>query len=413
MEKLLLFNMSATIGGAGISFLQYLENIDRTEYEIIVYNNANHPDIADSIESMGIRVIRALNSPVVFSHFSGAEGFALSPIKVLNYLRVLGDRSKILRVLDEEKPDVVIVNSMTLFWIGQLAYRRGIRAICLHREVYPKGLFGLRTKLIKYGLDHWFSDIAFISRHEQIETAATLAHTCVIYDKVDLDKFHGIEKNVAREKLALPSDAYLVLYIGGVVKLKGAHTMMDAMNYMDNSKIKLVFLQCPEPPKKNTLKDYLSPKAIAELLLGLDYAAKVGRCYARSHNKQCFIFRPGTAAVQEYFAACDAIVFPSYVPHQARPVYEAGAARIPVIISDFPHTSEFVADGVTGFTFKPKDAKALMERIMYVYENKSTDKMCQVLENNYSNTVRYHSMATLRDEIKTLLDEPDATQNDR
>ena len=413
MEKLLLFNMSATIGGAGISFLQYLENIDRRKYEVVVYNNANHPDIADCIERMGIRVIRALNSPVVFSHFSGADGFALSPIKVLNYLLVLCDRPKIARVLDEEKPDVIIVNSMTLFWIGQLAYRRGIRAICLHREVYPKGLFGLRTKLIKYGLDHWFSDIAFISRHEQIETAATHARTCIIYDKVDLDKFHGIDRNAVREKLLLPENAYLVLYIGGVVKLKGAHTIIDAMNFMDNYNIKLVFLQCPEPPKMKTLKDYILPKAMIKLLLGLDYTAKVGSCYARSHNKQCFIFKPGTAAVQEYFVACDVIVFPSFAPHHARPIYEAGAARIPVIISDFPHTAEFVTDGVTGFTFKPKDAKALKERIMYVYDNKGTDKLRRVLENNYSNTVTGHSTATLKEEIISLLDEPDVTNNNR
>ncbi len=410
MEKLLLFNMSATIGGAGISFLQYLENIDRTKYEVVVYNNANHPDIADRIESMGIRVIRALNSPVVFSHFSGADGFALSPIKLLNYFRVLGDGFRIGRVLDKEKPDVVIVNSMTLFWIGRLAYRRGIRAICLHREVYPKGLFGLRTRLIKYGLDHWFSDIAFISMHEQAETAAVHARSRVIFDKVYLDRFYGIDKYDVRKKLALPCDAYLVLYIGGAVKLKGAHTIIDAMNYIDNKGIKLVFLPCPEAPKKKTLKDYLSVKAMAKLLLGLDYAARVGSCYAKSQNKQCFIFKSGTDSIEEYFAACDVIVFPSFAPHQARPIYEAGAARIPVIISDFPHTAEFVTDGVTGFTFKPRDAGALAERTMFVYEIKDTDEMRCVLNRNYLNTLRYHNLSTLRAEIKNLLDDPDGAK---
>jgi len=404
MEKLLLFNMSATIGGAGISFLQYLENLDREKYEIVVYNNANRPDIANRIEDMGIRVIRALNSPVVFSHFSGADGFALSPIKMLNYLRVLYDQPKIARVLDEEKPDVVIVNSMTLFWIGRLAQRRGIRAICLHREVYPKGLFGFRTKLLKYGLDRWFSDIAFISQHEEAETAAAHARTRVICDKVDLDIFHEVDKDAVREKLGLPGDAYLVLYIGGGGKLKGAHTIIDAMNYIDNSNIKLVFLQCSEPPSKKTRKDYVSPKLILKLLLGLDYAAKVGSCYASCHNKQSFIFKPESTAIQEYFAACDVIVFPSYAPHQARPAYEAGAARIPVIISDFPHTAEFVTDGVTGFTFKPKDSKALAERIIWVCNNKNSDKLRQVVENNYLNTVRDHNTTTLKKEIERLLD---------
>ncbi len=393
--------------------MQYLENIDRAKYEVVVYNNANYPDIADIIEGTGIRTIRANNSPVVFSHFSGSNGASFSPIKVLNYFSILRDSRRVARSIDEEKPDIIIVNSMTLFWIGRLAYKRGIRAICLHREVYPKGLFGLRTKLIKYGLDRWFSDIAFISHHEQIETAATHARTCVICDKVDLDKFHGIDRNVVREKLGLPSDAYLVLYIGGVAKLKGAHTIIDAMNYIDDSNIKLVFLQCPKPPKKKTLKDYMSPKAILKLLLGLDYAAKVARCYASCRNKQNIIFKPGTATIQEYFATCDVIVFPSYAPHQARPVYEAGAAMIPVIISDFPHTAEFVTDGVTGFTFKPRDAKALMKRIMYVYANKGTDTLRQVLENNYFNTVRDHSTATLRAELESLLVEPDVTKSSR
>ena len=412
MKKILLYNMASTIGGAGISFLHYLNNIDRTQYEVVVYNNANYPDIADIIEGMGIRTIRANNSPVVFSHFSGSNGVSFSPIKVLNCFSIIRDCHRVSRSIDEEKPDIIIVNSMTLFWIGRLAYKRGIRAICLHREVYPEGTFGLRSRLIKYGLDRWFTDIAFISSHEETETAATHARTCVIFDKVDLDIYRNTEdRKTVRKRLGLPIDAFLVLYVGGIALLKGAHTMIDAMNYIDNSNIKLVFLQCPEPPKKKTLKDYMSPKAMLKLLLGLDYAAKVGSCYANCNNKQCLIFKPGTTAIQEYFAACDVIAFPSYAPHQARPVYEAGAARIPVIISDFPQTAEFVTDGVTGFTFKPKDSKALAKRIMWVYENKDTDELRQVLKNNYSNTVRDHSTSTLREEIKSLLDEPDAAVN--
>lgn len=414
MKKILLFNMASTIGGAGISFLHYLNNIDRTEYEVVVYNNANYPDIADAIEGMGIRTIRAYNSPVVFSHFSGSNAAAFSPLKVLNFFSVIRDSRRVARYIDKEKPDIIIVNSMTLFWIGRLAHKRGIRAICLHREVYPKGLFGLKTKLIKHCLDRWFSDIAFISKHEERETAATHARTCVIYDKVDLDKYRNTDdKETIRKRLGLHIDAYLVLYVGGIAKLKGAHTMIDAMNFIDNSNIKLVFLQCPEPPKKKKLKEYLTPKAMLKLLLGLDYASKIGRCYAKCKNKQSFIFKPGTPTIEDYFASCDVVVFPSVAPHQARPVYEAGAAGIPVIISDFPQTAEFVADNVTGFTFKPKDSKALAKRIMWVYEHKDTEMLHEVLRNNYSNTVKNHDTAALIEEIKSLLDDPDAPQKER
>ncbi len=38
--KILFFNHACSIGGAGLSFLDILRSIDKSQYEVIVYNSS-------------------------------------------------------------------------------------------------------------------------------------------------------------------------------------------------------------------------------------------------------------------------------------------------------------------------------------------------------------------------------------
>lgn len=38
--KILFFNHACSIGGAGLSFLDILKSIDKTKYEVVVYNSS-------------------------------------------------------------------------------------------------------------------------------------------------------------------------------------------------------------------------------------------------------------------------------------------------------------------------------------------------------------------------------------
>ena len=101
-----------------------------------------------------------------------------------------------------------------------------------------------------------------------------------------------------------------------------------------------------------------------------------------------------------FYAAADIVIFPSTEPHQARPVYEAGASCKPCVISDFPNTAEFAKDGVNVLTFRPGDAKALADCV----ERLCDRQLYYSLANNgHDMCEKYHNIETLGREIRELL----------
>ena len=125
--------------------------------------------------------------------------------------------------------------------------------------------------------------------------------------------------------------------------------------------------------------------------------------YYFENNLQNIIFLEHQSDVSKCYGACNVLVFPSEKPHQARPVYEAGAANIPVIISDYPNTREFVNEE-NGYLFKPKDSKDLAEKIKLAYENKDNKDFLDKLKKNHENTIKLHNICDLKTEIKELLE---------
>jgi glycosyltransferase involved in cell wall biosynthesis len=58
------------------------------------------------------------------------------------------------------------------------------------------------------------------------------------------------------------------------------------------------------------------------------------------------------------------------LPHQARPVYESGYYGLPIVISDFPHTAEFVRHGFNGLTFEPGNFSQLASTLDVMRKHK-------------------------------------------
>ena len=74
-------------------------------------------------------------------------------------------------------------------------------------------------------------------------------------------------------------------------------------------------------------------------------------------------FRPDPERLN---AAADLVVFPSTLPHFARPVIEAGAMAVPVVASRLGGVEELVEDGMTGILVPPGDPAALGDAIARV-----------------------------------------------
>ena len=396
--KILFFNHACAIGGAGISFLDILKSIDKNKYDVVVYNSSIRPYIIEEVSKMGVKCIPGKGtSPVIWSHYNGGEYFAFSPRYIRNILNIIKDKKNIENVIKSENPDIVAVNSMTLHWIGKIARSLGKKTLCFHRETYAKGIFGIRSAYLRHSLDKNFDEVAFISRFDEKITKAKLARTSVIYDKVDISKYAEGNKENLREELNLPKDDFLVLYLGGMSRLKGTRYVFEAMNQIKEEKdIKLVFVGYKMPNQMPRLNILSSIK----MLLKDHYEYDMKKYYYEKGLKN-IIFLENQNDVSKCYGACDVLVFPSEKPHQARSVYEAGAANIPIIISDFPNTKEFI-DDENGFVFKPCSGIDLAEKIKYVKKN--NNEFSNKILINHDKTVKMHNICNLKEEITELME---------
>lgn len=401
MKKILIFNHAGSIGGAGVSLIHIMRAIDKKKYEVTVVCPNHTDELKVLLENEGCNVLVSKTSPAIFASYNGGIKNVLSIPFFVNILRILKDKKNIENYIKEINPDIVAVNSMTLCHIGKIAKRLNKETICFHRETYLKGLFGFRNMFIKNCFSKWFDKVAFISWNDLNETGNINSIKKVIYDRVDISSFNSISNVEARNTLSFKDDVKYILYLGGINELKGSHVMTAAMSYINDKNVKLVFVT-NEDIKPYTFKNCTSLRAKLRYILGNDIMKKTFNDCDWNNLSDKLIFLKETDNPQLYFKACDVVVFPSTLPHQARPLYEAGISKIPMIITDFEQTKEFAQNGLTAITFENGNSVDLANKIKSVLSgNIDTDFL---ISNNYNQSQKNHSLDDLSVEINDLFE---------
>ena len=393
MAKILIFHHYNSSLGAGLSLLHILESLDKNNNSITVCIPNVEGDLAEKIRKMGIRVIFSKNV-ISYMHFSGNKNAFFSKAHLNNIKAIKQSEKGIREVIVTENPDIVVVNSMTLFWIGKIAKSYNIDTVCFNRETYRKGLLGIRSSYIKKALGEYFDVVAFLSNYDLKQTPIRNAKFVRVTDKVDVSVYESLSQKQCRIEEKLPKEAKLLLYTGGMAKLKGPKTLVKALAQINDKNIKVVFLQYTPICIKGIIGKI---KNLIKIILHRNLQHELETYIKRHGLEDRVLFRPATDEVERYFVACDAVVFPCHDPHQARPIYEAGIARRPIIISDFPNYREFV-DETNGWLFPPDHAGELAKRISDVFSKDSSEKV----ENNYKRSVSNNNLTTMKNELNEV-----------
>ena len=395
MRKILFFHHYNSPVGAGLSLLHILQSIDQNENEITVCIPPIKGELEQKIKELGIRVIYS-TAVVPYMHFSGSNLRFLSKRYFGNCRQINRAKEELETLIKKENPDCIAVNSLTLFWIGEVAKKLTKKTVCFHRETFDHGLFGYRTKIMKKKLSQNFDGIAFLSNYDLSEMQTVCDKFVRITDKVDVDAYEKLNKEECRDKLLLPRDKRLILYVGGMAKLKGPDVVVKAMKWVNDVNTQLVFLQY-KPKQIQGLKAKI--KYLLKILLNKNLDYKVLRIIKKNKLQNRICFHPATDKVEEYFTACDVVVFPSVQAHQARPIYEAAIAKKPIIVTDFKNTREFL-DETNGWLFKKKDSKMLAKKINTIFAGDFSDK----LEVNYKRAFETNNLRTLPNELHSLFE---------
>lgn len=398
-KKVLLIHHSGVIGGAGVSLLHILRSMQSLNLDVIVYCPDEPESMMKEITKLGFKVISKPADIPAFQHYSGSNLFILDYRMIKNVISIVKSKKYIKKMITDINPDIVIVNSMTLSYIGKIAKSMNIETICFHRETYIKGLFGFRTTIIKNQLSNNFDKVVFISRYDLQESGKMRAKTFVITDKVILDEYK--DENINTDDIVLENkDIVKLLYVGGMNKLKGAEVIIKALALCDDN-IHLLFLQYSGNKEKKSLSDCKNIKERVNYLLGRDYAVKVMNLIDKYNLWGRIHFYDSTSKVSPFFSVSDIVIFPSTSPHQARPVYEAGAAKKPIIITESPNIREFVENGKNGLTFKCNNYKKLACCINKLANDNSYRE--KIGDENFIRTYDNHNYNSLSEELERVL----------
>lgn len=152
-----------------------------------------------------------------------------------------------------------------------------------------------------------------------------------------------------RKRLGLKDDDFAFVFVGRIVNDKGMHELAMAMQRLneDYPHCKVILVGSFEP--------YLDP------LLPEDEK------YFQSNES---IISVGLQMeVRPYYAAADALVFPSYREGFPNVVLEAGAMGLPSIVTDINGCNEVIEEGVNGVIVPPKNADALYAAMKKFLDN--------------------------------------------
>jgi glycosyltransferase involved in cell wall biosynthesis len=400
-KSILFFHHASTVGGATVSGLNFLSTLDSKLYEITIYCNTKLSfGAANTFLKAGYKVLKAGGSPVQFSHYSGGESFALSPKNLLNGFSILKDNKKINNVIYEENPDIVIVNSMTLFWIGKIAKKYNKETICFMRETYAKGLFGIRTSLIKEEISKYFDKVAFISDFDFKNSISLKCKKETIYNAIKIESYDTLDRDTEFSRLRLKDEHFNILYLGGMSRLKGAHIIIKALSKIKEENIKIIFVGYVWNGKRKRINDCKNWKQKLSYILNTDYEKKCINLIIKYNLINKIKFYNTNNNVASFFVTCDALVLPATKPHQARPAFEAGYSKIPVVISDFPNIRENINEK-TGFLFENRNYNQLA-LILDRLANGELNVFEKVRE-NYNLTINRHTDKIYCDKISKFM----------
>lgn len=373
-ERIMLVQHYGKLSGSIIGLCNTIKMLSQDGFEVIVLVAECSPEVENRMKECGARVIEHY-SGVFFtiSYFSGGPR-----IFSRTFLRPFFSYKKsvnfVMKMCDKYHPDMIIFNSMVLAWGATLNNKT--KKICHVRETLPcKSSFWGRI-LIK--LINKMDGVMFISEYDK-NIWGLGCHTEVVRDAVsfNFNKSHEIDLCQRKE-----SDLRVV-YVGGSNPIKGFNVFYQVIELIPSNRIEFIIAGRLSEEDKRSI-DLLNNKL--RIRGSNNHVTVIGEV----DNIDCL------------FESVDVLVCPSTSPHQLRPIFEAGAHKIPVITTDYEVISEYLKNGYNGLTFSENDIEGLIRDLMYLVSHE--DERRRIGNNNYENTLKKHSFESVRVRLVHFVD---------
>lgn len=193
-------------------------------------------------------------------------------------------------------------------------------------------------------------------RFSQKEKLYGVEKSCVIWNgsasgvntqKFDISRKASWKSDV-RSQYGIPENAVVYTFIGRITKEKGINELFEASRRLMAAHSDVCLLLVGPVEKSETVDATL---------------------YQWSREEARVIYVGYTNKVEQYLAASDVYVLPSYREGFGSAIIEAEAMGVPVIASDIPGPADAMVQGKTGILSPKGDAWKLYEQMLFLYEN--------------------------------------------
>ncbi len=187
-----------------------------------------------------------------------------------------------------------------------------------------------------------------------------------------------------RVDLGIPSDAFVFLFVGRIVRDKGIVELLEAFKNLTDSY-----------SQKN---DTSSP--ISLLLVGNEeeHLDPLPPSTQQLINTLPNVYRlPFQTDVRPFYATAQALVFPSYREGFPNVVLEAGAFALPSIVTDINGSREIITNGDNGLVIPPQNTEALTQAMQTLLR---TPHLKSMGEAAYRNVKQHFSKARVWQQLK-------------
>jgi glycosyltransferase involved in cell wall biosynthesis len=360
-------------GGSAVSLRYLVRGLIERGHDVHVVVNAAAVAMVDFYTRTGATV-HPLEALPVFLHTTAAHVSPMRPRAVIATLRMLRrypkSRASLRALVAKVAPNIVHLNSVTLAPTALALQGCGVPIIWHVRESPPFGRRGLRTAILRLGLQRLAAETIFISKYDRA-TWADDRFGCVVYNcATEPPRVNPEHLDELRRSLDLGHDDRVILFMGGLQEIKGMGPLCDALPLVSQAvpDARLVVLGADEHPPASRLA-----------ALARTYGPYVGLQpqhlrFLRQLRAPtlCDLVRllPSVENIGDYLSLCDLVVFPSLRPHFARPIIEAALCGKPAVASRLGGIEEVVRDGETGVLVPPNEPLPLAAALAKLLRNR-------------------------------------------
>lgn len=355
--KILYIHHGKGLGGAPLSLLYLIQNLDKEKYHPVVLF-LHDSDAMQLYKSKGIEIFGPVNvedfphTKIRWYRFYHPHLFFKT---CFDYFLTTFFYAKYW--FDKINPDIVHLNTSSLIAWAKVARKKNIPVIFHVREPLASGYIGLRKRFIRRHVAKYSNFILPICKNDAKPWERN-PKVQVVYNAVDGAIF---DKKISGAGYF--QDSPQILFLGGLSQEKGTLEIFQIfkklLNILPEAKLLVGGYFDLDLKKSVNLKKFLPSQR---------YKIKIKKTLEMI--KDSVIFLGPIENVPQAMATSNVVVFPATVGHFARPIIEAGFMAKPVVASNISPLDELVIPCKTGFLVDIKRQDLWVEKLHTLLTNR-------------------------------------------